>query len=98
MSEFDAKGIDEVIHGRLRLGVMAHLTQASPAPFTELAQSLGATNGNLSVHLSKLEQAGYVTIDKGFSGKRPLTRVSLTEAGREAWDRYLDTLRTLFPQ
>lgn len=94
---FDVSDIDETIHGRVRLGVMAHLTQASPAPFTELARALGTTNGNLSVHLTKLEEAGYVAVTKRFVGKKPLTEAALTEAGRAAWEAYLDTLRALFP-
>jgi DNA-binding MarR family transcriptional regulator len=94
---FDIGEVDETIHGRVRLGVMAHLSQASPAPFTELASALDVTNGNLSVHLGKLEAAGFVRIEKGFEGKKPRTTVYLTEAGREAWSAYLDALRALFP-
>ena len=97
MPGFDAGGIDEVIHGRMRLGVMAYLAQSEPAGFTELADALGATNSNLSVHLTRLERAGYVTITKDTRGKRPHTAVALTEAGRTAWSAYLDTMRTLFP-
>ena len=97
MAGFDAGNVDETIHGRLRLGVMAYLSSASPVPFTELAQVLEATNGNLSVHLRKLEEAGYVAIDKGFEGRRPLTLVRLTDAGRDAWVKYLDALKPLFP-
>ena len=94
---FDPGAIDEVIHGRMRLGIMAHLSQASPAAFTELAQALGATNGNLSVHLTKLEAAGYVKTEKARGRGRGLTTVSLTAAGRAAWVDYLETLRGLFP-
>ncbi|MBB4657919.1 transcriptional regulator [Parvularcula dongshanensis] len=95
-SGFDANAIDETIHGRVRLGIMAYLAQSSPAAFTELAQVLETTNGNLSVHLTKLEGAGYVAVSKRFEGKKPLTEVTLTEAGAAAWSRYLDTLRALF--
>ena len=98
MAGFDAGGLDEVIHGRMRLGIMAYLAQSDPAGFTELAEALGATNGNLSVHLTRLERAGYVTITKDTRGKRPHTAVALTEAGRAAWRAYLDTMRTLFPE
>ena len=111
MAGFDASGIDEAIHGRMRLGVMAHLSQANPATFTELAAALGATNGNLSVHLTKLEEAGYVALDRKKGGQakggqaegkqakgagRPATLVSLTDEGRAAWASYLDMLRALF--
>ena len=97
MAGFDAGGLDETIHGRMRLGVMAYLAQTSPAGFTELARALDATNGNLSVHLTKLERAGYVAIRKETGRGRPSTEVSLTAAGRAAWDGYLATMRTLFP-
>ena len=97
MAGFDAGGIDEVIHGRMRLGVMACLARSEPAGFTELAQALGATNGNLSVHLTRLERAGYVAITKTERGRRSHTAVRLTPEGREAWDAYLATMRALFP-
>ena len=96
MAGFDAGGIDETIHGRLRLGVMAYLASVSPANFTELAEVLEATNGNLSVHLRKLEEAGYVEIHKAFEGRRPATTVVLTDKGRAAWDVYLAQLKPLF--
>ena len=97
MPSFDSTDINETIHGRLRLGVMAYLVAASPASFTELAKILEATNGNLSVHLRKLEEAEYIVIEKSFSDRRPLTQVHLTEKGRTAWAQYLDSLRPLFP-
>ncbi len=95
MGDFDIDKIDEVIHGRLRLGVMAYLSTAETADFNQLKAKLQATDGNLSVHLRKLEDAGYVTIDKSFTGRKPLTRVSLTQAGREAFVRYLDAIGAL---
>ena len=70
MAEFDISGIDEVIHGRLRLGVMAYLAGAGTAEFNELKARLQASDGNLSVHLRKLEEAGYVAIDKSFQGRK----------------------------
>jgi DNA-binding MarR family transcriptional regulator len=93
--DFDIGGIDEVIHGRLRLGVMAFLAGAESADFNQLKARLGATDGNLSVHLKKLEEAGYVAIDKSFQGKKPLTQVRLTEEGRKAFIRYLDAMAKL---
>jgi DNA-binding MarR family transcriptional regulator len=95
MADFDIGGIDEVIHGRLRLGVMAYLSGAATADFNELKARLRATDGNLAVHLRKLEDADYVRIDKSFVGRKPLTRVSLTEAGRTAFIRYLDAMAKL---
>jgi DNA-binding MarR family transcriptional regulator len=93
--DFDIERIDEVIHGRLRLGVMAYLSTAGAADFTALKARLQATDGNLSVHLRKLEDAGYVAIDKQFVGRKPLTTVTLTDAGRTAFIRYLDAMAHL---
>jgi DNA-binding MarR family transcriptional regulator len=95
MTSFDHTELDDVIHGRLRLGVMAYLSTASPATFLELKAKVNATDGNLSAHLSKLEEAGYVRIEKQFEGKKPVTRVHLTDAGRDAWIAYLDKLRAM---
>ncbi|MBQ1541832.1 transcriptional regulator [Caulobacter sp. CCUG 60055] len=95
MDGFDIDRIDEVIHGRLRLGVMAFLSSAETADFNALKAKLQATDGNLSTHLRKLEEAGYVRIDKSFVGRRPLTRVSLTDAGRAAFVGYLDAIGKL---
>lgn len=95
MAGFDPGGLDPVIHGRLRLAVMAYLSAVNPATFAELAQRTQATHGNLSTHLTKLEEAGYVRLEKGFAGKRPQTLARLTETGREAWIAYLDALHGL---
>lgn len=95
MDDFDIDRLDDVIHGRLRLGVMAYLSTAESADFNTLKTKLGATDGNLSVHLKKLEEAGYVRIDKRFVGKKPLTEVALTDTGRAAFIRYLDAMRAL---
>lgn len=94
-SSVDIKAIDEVIHGRLRLGIMAYLSAVNPASFPELLDKTGASNGNLSTHLSKLEAAGYVTQEKGYAGKKPQTLVHLTESGRDAWIDYLGTMQSL---
>jgi DNA-binding MarR family transcriptional regulator len=95
MDDFDIEHIDEVIHGRLRLGIMAYLSTAGAADFNALKAKLQATDGNLSVHLRKLEDAGYVAIAKSFVGKKPLTTVGLTEDGRAAFIRYLDAMARL---
>lgn len=95
MDGFSIDSIDEVIHGRLRLGIMAFLSTAQGADFNTLKARLQATDGNLSVHLRKLEEAGYVAVEKTFSGRKPLTRVGLTEAGRTAFIDYLDAMARL---
>lgn len=92
---FDIEAIDEVIHGRIRLGVMAYLSTVGCADFNELKAKLQATDGNLSVHLRKLEDAGYVTVDKSFVGRKPRTAVSLSDSGRSAFVRYLDAMQKL---
>lgn len=89
------KDIDDVIHGRLRLGVMAYLSAVNPASFAELIERTGTTNGNLSTHLGKLESAGYIVQEKGYKGKRPQTLVHLTDTGRSAWLDYLDAMKQL---
>jgi DNA-binding HxlR family transcriptional regulator len=95
--EFDIDEIDDVIHGRLRLGVMAFLTGNGPADFNTLKARLQASDGNLSVQLRKLEGAGYVAIAKSFSGRKPLTQVSLTGKGRTAFAAYLGVIEKLLP-
>jgi DNA-binding HxlR family transcriptional regulator len=92
---FDIGDIDDVIHGRLRLGVMAYLSGAQVAEFNQLKARLETTDGNLSVHLRKLEEAGYVGIEKTYAGRKPLTRVCLTDKGRDAFLAYLDAMSRL---
>lgn len=95
MSRFDHTELDDVIHGRLRLGIMAYLSTVSPAPFNELKAKVNTTDGNLSTHLTKLEGAGYVRIEKKFVDKKPRTNLHLTPKGRKAWIDYLARLQTL---
>lgn len=95
MASFDIGKLDDVIHGRVRLGVMAYLSDAGVADFTELKTLLNVTQGNLSVHLRKLEEAGYVSIDKSFIDRKPLTRVRMTDAGRTAFAAYLEAIGKL---
>lgn len=87
--------IDEVIHGRMRLGIMVYLADAGTADFTELKTVLEATQGNLSVHIKKLEEAGFVSVAKSFVNNRPLTQVSITPSGRAAFADYLTAMSAL---
>lgn len=89
MSAFDIGKIDDVIHGRVRLGIMTYLVAHEVADFTVLKSTLQTTQGNLSIHLRKLEDAGYISIDKSFLKRKPLTRARITPAGRKAFARYL---------
>ncbi len=93
--DFDIARIDEVIHGRIRLGVMAYLSGVEHANFTELRTRLQTTDGNLSVHLRKLEDAGFVVVNKRFEDRKPLTEASMTPAGRTAFLAYLDAMQRL---
>ena len=95
MKEFSIGKLDDVIHSRVRLGVMAYLMAAEIADFTTLKVKLEVTEGTLSVHLRKLEEAGYIAIEKSFRGRRPLTQARLTIAGHEAFRAYLDAIGAL---
>lgn len=95
---FDVNKLDEVVHGRARLGTLAYLSTAGSVEFTELKRRLGTTDGNLAAHLRKLEEARYVTIEKTGAGRGSVTRVSLTKAGRQAFLGYLDTMMKLAQQ
>jgi DNA-binding MarR family transcriptional regulator len=96
--KFDVDAIDDVIHGRLRLGIMAYLAKTEAADFSELKAALKATQGNLSIQLRKLEDVGYITIDKSFVDRKPLTRAQLTRAGRKAFLAYLDAMARLIDE
>ncbi|WP_420434583.1 winged helix-turn-helix domain-containing protein [Hyphobacterium sp.] len=93
--EFNPAALDEVIHGKLRLAIMAYLSAVSEASFTEVKARTEASDGNLSVHMRKLEEAGYIEVGKTFVGRRPRTTLKLTANGRKAWIAYLDQLRQL---
>jgi DNA-binding MarR family transcriptional regulator len=90
--------LDPVLHERGRLAIAAVLAAVDHLTFTELRDTLEMTDGNLSVHLQKLEEKGYVTIDKQFVGRRPQTTCRLTKAGRKAFSRYLDHLAAIVQQ
>jgi DNA-binding MarR family transcriptional regulator len=92
---FDHSGIDDVIHGRIRLGTVAYLSTVQSALFPELRDKMGTTDGNLSTHLRKLEDAGYVSVEKSFANRKPRTRVALTATGRKAWLDWLERMRGL---
>lgn len=95
MTGFDYRTIDDVIHGRVRLAAMAYLSGAGAADFNELKSKVGGTDGNLSVHLRKLEEAGYVSVEKTSAGNRPRTVCRLTDRGREAWIAYIARLQSM---
>ena len=85
--------IDRLIHEPSRLTIMAHLYVVESADFLFLIRQTGMTWGNLSVHISKLEAAGYLDVRKEFLGKKPHTVVSLTNSGRVAFDDYRESMK-----
>ena len=90
-----ADHLDRLIHERLRLGIVSALVANGPLTFTELKRLLKTTDGNLSVHARKLEDAGYVVCTKAFEGRMPKTAYALTVPGRKAFERYLDHMEAL---
>lgn len=93
--DFDYRTIDEIIHGRVRLAIVAYLSGAGSASFAELGERAQVNDGNLSVHLRTLEEAGYVALAKHFVGRKPQTLISLTETGRTAWLAYIARMQEL---
>ncbi len=87
--------LDKVIHERMRLGIISALAANDKLSFTELKNLLQTTDGNISVHARKLEDAGYLTCEKSFRGRTPLTEFSITAAGRKALGNYLDHMEAL---
>jgi DNA-binding HxlR family transcriptional regulator len=87
--------LDRLIHERLRLGILSALSVNASLTFNELKRLLDTTDGNLSVHARKLEEAGYLSCTKSFEGRIPRTDYRLTAAGRRALERYLDHMEAL---
>ncbi|MEO6327235.1 MAG: transcriptional regulator [Thermoanaerobaculia bacterium] len=87
--------LDRLIHERLRLGIVSALAGQSPLTFNELKKLLQTTDGNLSVHARKLEEAQYISCAKSFEGRVPRTEYRLTAAGRKALVKYLDHMESL---
>src|SRR6476620_9531657 len=90
-----AEKLDRLIHERLRLGILSALSVNESLTFNELKKLLDTTDGNLSVHARKLEEAGYVGCTKTFEGRMPRSDYKLTAAGRRALERYLDHMEAL---
>ena len=90
-----APELDQLVHERVRLGIVSALAVNESLSFAELKALLQASDGNLSVHARKLEDAGYVSCTKGFEGRVPRTDYRLTAEGRRALERYLDHMEAL---
>ena len=95
MADFDHTHLDDIIHSRIRLTIMAVLVAVEQAEFTFLKEKVNATDGNLSVHLKKLDKAGYVSVHKRFVDRKPLSSYKLTAKGRRAFELYVERLEQL---
>jgi DNA-binding MarR family transcriptional regulator len=87
------KELDPLLHSQLRLGVMSLLMSVERAEFTFLKEKTNSTAGNLSVQLDKLSEAGYITVEKSFKGKKPLTTCKVTKKGIKAFEDYVHALK-----
>ncbi len=87
--------LDDLIHQKIRLGIMTTLAAEETVEFLELRKRLGCTDGNLSSHLAALEKHRYLTVRKSFIGKKPKTTLTITRKGREALQRYLSLLKRI---
>jgi DNA-binding transcriptional ArsR family regulator len=94
-AEAPARALDRLIHERTRLGIVSALAVNESLTFGELKELLGSTDGNLSVHARKLEDAGYIVCTKSFAGRLPKTEYRLSAAGKRALERYLDHMEAL---
>ena len=90
-----SKELDKLIHERLRLAIISALAANPSLSFTQLKALMNTTDGNVSVHTRKLEEAGYIICEKSFKGRVPLTEYRITDEGRAALSRYLDHMEAL---
>jgi DNA-binding MarR family transcriptional regulator len=95
MAEKDFAELDDIIHSKIRLGVMSVLMTVDSAQFTYFKEVLKTTDGNLSVHLKKLEDAGYIRVEKKFVRRKPQTLCRITSKGRKAFERYVEALEKI---
>ena len=93
-----APNLDRLIHERLRLGIISALAANESLTFSDLKKLMNTTDGNLSVHARKLEEAGYISCTKFFEGRLPKTEYKLTAAGRSALEKYLSHMESLIKQ
>jgi DNA-binding MarR family transcriptional regulator len=90
--------IDRVIHEKGRLAIMSMLAATPELSFTEMRDTLGMTDGNLTTHIRTLQEAGYVSVTKSFQNNRPLTTCSLTAGGKKAFTNYINLLEAIIRQ
>jgi len=92
---YDYQQIDDVIHSRIRTAIMAVLVGTDEAEFNFLKEKVNATDGNLSVHLKKLEHAGYVSVKKLFVDRKPVSKYKITSKGYKAFKNYINNLENI---
>jgi DNA-binding MarR family transcriptional regulator len=90
--------LDPLLHSELRLAVMSLLLSVEEADFVYIKEQTGATSGNLSIQIDKLQQAGYISVTKGFEGKRPKTTCRITPEGIKAFEKYVEALKSYIQQ
>ena len=90
--------LDRLVHERMRLGIVSALAAEERLSFGDLKAILKTSDGNLSVHARKLEDAGYIEVNKGFEDRKPKTEYSLTAKGRRALETYIDRMETLLSE
>ena len=95
MTDFNYQEIDDVIHSRIRTAIMAVLISVEEAEFTFIREKINATDGNLSVHLKKLEDNNYISVHKEFIDRKPVSRYRITETGRKAFEDYIKKLENI---
>jgi DNA-binding MarR family transcriptional regulator len=95
INEFDYNRIDDVLHSRIRTASMAVLVSLDEADFSFLKEKVNATDGNLSIHLKKLEEAGYIKVKKSFINRKPVSTYKATEKGKRSFSAYIMHLEKL---
>lgn len=94
-SAFNTADLDALIHSKIRLGIMAYLAKSESARFSDIREAVGASDGNLSTHLKRLEAGGYVELEKNFTDGKPQTTLHITPEGREAWHNWVADILAL---
>lgn len=95
MDNFDYQNINDVLHSRIRTAIMAVLVTVDEAGFTFIREKINATDGNLSVHLKKLEDNNYISVDKKFINRKPVSIYKITDTGRRAFEDYIKILESI---
>jgi DNA-binding MarR family transcriptional regulator len=98
MTDYNYQEINDVIHSRIRTAIMAVLVSVDEAEFTFIRDKINATDGNLSVHMKKLEEHNYVSVRKEFIDRKPVSKYRITDTGRKAFEDYIKKLESIIKQ